>query len=162
VEPNQYVLLDDDAKTCRIIGDDEFNASYVEQNIKSYVLDGIETWPAVPNPDNHNVILTYTSGSTNSIALNSISLDPGPAPAQYYKTGGIIIPIDETGNALFDATNTPNLTYIRNQYWDMARRLVENNLFMAEMVATFASAVAGGGNQNASGLTDYTAPGAVD
>ncbi|MGH9562036.1 MAG: hypothetical protein ACRD3S_11340 [Terracidiphilus sp.] len=142
VEPNTYELLDDDAKQCSIIGDDELNAAYVDKHIASYRLDGIETWPQVPNPDNHNVIITYGSGSQATISIGSIGLDPGPAPDQYYKTGGIIYPIDQSGGSLFNATNTPNLAYIRNQYWDMARKQTETNVMFAEIVATFADAVA--------------------
>lgn len=146
VQPNTYELLDDDAKQCSIIGDDELNASYVDKNIASYRLDGIETWPQVPNPDNHNVIITYGSGIQATISIGSISLDPGAAPDQYYKTGGIIYPIDQSGGSLFNATNTPNLAYMRNQYWDMARKQTDTNVMFAEIVATFAGAVAGLGH----------------
>jgi hypothetical protein len=142
VEPNKYALLDDDAQQCSIIGDDELYASYVDRNIATYRLDAIENWPEVPNPDKHNVILSYNNGSQASIAIGSISLDSGPAPDQYYKTRGITYPIDKSGAALLDATNTPNLSFIRNQYWDMARKKVKTDLFFAEIVATFASDVA--------------------
>ena len=141
VQPNTYQLLDDDAKQCSIIGDDDLNAAYVDKNIASYRLDGIETWPQVPNPDNHNVIITYQNGIQATISIGSIGLDPGPAPDQYYKTGSIIYPIDQSGASLFNATNTPNLTYMRNQYWDMARKQTETNVMFAEIVATFSSAI---------------------
>jgi hypothetical protein len=146
VEPNKYVLLDDDAQQCSVIGDDELYASYVDRNINTYRLDGIESWPEVPNPDHHNVILKYEDGNEISISIGSISLDPGETPAQYWKTKGIIYPIDSSGAALLDATNTPNLSYIRNKYWDMAREKVKTDLFFAEIVATFASDVAGLGH----------------
>jgi hypothetical protein len=142
VEPNKYVLLDDDAQQCSVIGDDELYASYVDRNISTYRLDAIEGWPQVPNPDKHNVILNYDNGSQTSVAIGSISLDPGETPDQYYKTKGITYPIDKSGAALLDATNTPNLAYIRNKYWDMARKKVKTDLFFAEIVATFGSNVA--------------------
>lgn len=142
VEPNKYALLDDDAQQCSIIGDDELYASYIDRNIATYRLDAIETWPQVPNPDHHNVILKYQNGNQISVAIGSISLDPGATPDQYYKTKGITYPIDKSGAVLLDATNTPNLSYIRNQYWDMARDKVKTDLFIAEIVATFASDVA--------------------
>lgn len=141
VQPNQYSLVDDDAQVCSIIGDDELYASYVDRHIATYQLDGIESWPQVPNPDNHNVILTYANGNQTSISLGSISLDPGPTPDQYLKTGGIIYPIDSSGQSLLDATNTPNLTYIRNKYWDMARQKVTTDVFFAQIVAAFADDV---------------------
>jgi hypothetical protein len=142
VDPKKYVLLDDDAQQCSVIGDDELYASYVDRNISTYRLDAIESWPQVPNPDNHNVILNYENGSQATIAIRSISLDPGGTPDQYYKTKGVIYPIDSSGTALLDATNTPNLSYIRNKYWDMARQKVKTDLFFAEIVATFGRNVA--------------------
>src|SRR6267154_1756597 len=104
VEPNKYVLLDDDAKECSVIGDDELSASYVDRNIDHYQLDGIETWPQVPNPDNHNVILTYKNGIQTSVSIGSISLDNGSTPDQYFKSAGTVYPIDKSGAALLDAT----------------------------------------------------------
>lgn len=142
VEPNKYVLLDDDAQQCRTIGEDELYASYVDRSIATYQLDGIESWPQVPNPDKHNVILTYSNGNQISILIGTISLDRGGTPDQFFKTGGIIYPIDKSGGALLDATNTPNLSFIRNQYWDMARKQAETNVLFAKIVASFASAVA--------------------
>lgn len=153
VDPNTYQLLDDDAKQCSIIGDDDLNAAYVDRNIASYRLDGIETWPQVPNPDNHNVIITYQSGAQATVSIGSIGLDPGPAPDQYYKTGGIIYPIDQSGASLFNATTTPNLAYIRNQYWNMALKQSETNVMLAEIVATFASAISALGHTGES--TNY-------
>lgn len=151
VEPNKYVLLDDDAKQCSIIGDDDLNAAFVDRNIDTYKLDGIETWPQVPNPDKHNVILTYKDGHQTSVLIGSISLDNGPAPDQYYKSGGTIYPIDKSGASLLDATNTPNLSYIRNKYWDMARQKVQTDLMFAQIVATFASAVSALGHAGEAG-----------
>jgi hypothetical protein len=97
---------------------------------------------AMLDPDRHNVILTYSSGKQVSILVGSISLDSGPAPDHYFKTEGIIYPIDKNGAALLDNTNTPALSYIRNQYWAMAKKQAETNLMFAEMVASFAGAVA--------------------
>jgi hypothetical protein len=142
VDPNKHILLDDDAKQCSIIGDDELYASYVDRNIKTYKLDAEETWAEVTNPDKHNVILTYNNGSTNPVLVGSISLNDGPEPDQYYKSAGIIYPIDKSGAALLDATNTPNLAYIRNQYWEMAKKEKATNVMFAEIVASFASDVA--------------------
>jgi hypothetical protein len=142
-DPSQYVILDNDDNTCRVIEQAELFGSYVDGNIATYQLDGIETWPQVPNPDLHNVILDYQNGNKVTISVGSISLDPGPGPAHYLKSGGVIYPIDDSGAALLDATNTPNLSFIRNQYWDMARKQVETNLFYAEIVANFANDVSG-------------------
>jgi hypothetical protein len=151
VDRRTYVLLDDDAKQCSIIGDDELNASFVDRNIDTYKLDGIETWPQVPNPDKHNVILTYKDRHQTSVLIGSISLDNGPAPDQYYKSGGTIYPIDKSGASLLDATNTPNLSYIRNKYWDMARQKVQTDLMFAQIVATFAGAVSALGHAGEAG-----------
>jgi len=142
-DPSQYVILDNDEQSCRVIEQAELFGSYVDGNIATYKLDDIEVWPAVPNPDLHNVILSYKNGNQATISVGSISLDPGPGPDHYLKSGGVIYPIDDSGAALLDATNTPNLSYIRSHYWDMARKQVETNLFMAEVVATFASDISG-------------------
>lgn len=151
VEPNKYVLLDDDAKQCSIIGDDDLNAYLVDRNIDTYKLDGIESWPQVPNPDKHNVILTYKDGHQTSVLIGSISLDDGLPPDQYYKSGGTIYPIDKNGAAMLDATNTPNLTFIRNKYWEMARQKVKTDLMFAQIVASFASAISALGHAGEAG-----------
>jgi hypothetical protein len=146
VEPNTYILVDNDAQNCRVIQEDEFDASFVEKNIKTYQLDGIESWPAVPDPDKHNVILTYENGIEATLSVGSISLDAGGTPDQYAKSAGIIYPIDQSGGVLLDATNTPNLSYIRQHYWDLARQQTETNLMFAEMVNSFAKDVSALGN----------------
>ena len=146
VDPKTYILIDNDAQNCRVIQEDEFDASFVDQNIKTYKLDGIESWPQVPNPDKHNVILSYNSGTQATVLVGSISLDNGPQPDQYAKSSGVIYPIDQSGNLLFDATNTPNLSYIRQHYWDMVAQKTATDLLFAEIVASFASAVSGLGH----------------
>ena len=151
VDPNKYALLDDDAQTCRIIEDDEFDAGFIDKNIKTYKLDAIESWPQVPNPDIHNVVLTYDNGNQTTVLIGSISLDNGPQPDQYFKSQNIIYPIDKAGTALLDATNTPNLSYIRQHYWDMVRQKAAYDLLIAEIVATFASAVAASGHAGEAG-----------
>ncbi len=138
VEPNTYILIDNDAQNCGVIQEDEFTASFVDRNIKTYILDGGESWPEVPDPDKHNVILTYSSGTKATILVGSISLDDGPAPDQYAKSGGVIYPIDQSGALLLDATNTPGLSYIRQHYWDLAGQETASNLMFAEMVYFFA------------------------
>jgi hypothetical protein len=141
-DPHKYVLIDDDAKQCSLIDDDELDASYVDRHVDHYQLDGIETWPQVPNPDNHNVILSYKNGTQTSVSVGSISLDNGMVPDQYYKSQGVIYPIGQSGAVLLNATNTPNLSYIRQHYWDLAAKKTSNDVFMASIVATFAGDVA--------------------
>jgi hypothetical protein len=151
VDPRTYILIDNDAQNCRVIQEDEFDASFVDKNIKTYKLDGIESWPQVPNPDKHNVILAYDSGTQATVLVGSISLDNGPQPDQYAKSGGVIYPIDQSGNLLFDATNTPNLSYIRQHYWDMVAQKTATDLLFAEIVASFASAVSALGHAGEAG-----------
>jgi hypothetical protein len=42
VERHSYALLDDDDKMCRVISEDELEESYVDNNIDTFVLQGID------------------------------------------------------------------------------------------------------------------------
>ena len=45
----------------------------------------------------------------------------------------------------------PNLTFIRNKYWEMARQKVKTDLMFAQIVASFASAISALGHAGEAG-----------
>jgi hypothetical protein len=141
-ELNTYVLIDNDAKVCRVIKQDEFDASFVDNNIQTYQLQDVN-WLTL-DVDNHNVTLTYTSGAQAVLLLGSIDLNgSGTTAAQYGQSNGIIYPIDDGGAALLDATNTPNLVRIRTWYLNEAQRVNDQRIQMAEVVHAFSENIAG-------------------
>jgi hypothetical protein len=144
VEPSTYVLVDNDAKECRVIQEDEFTASYIDRDIQTFQLQDINVLTL--DVDNHNVTLTYGNGSQTSLMLGSISFSGGGMADQYAKSGGIIYPIDEGGMVLLDGTNTPNLVAIRTWYQNEAKRVNDQRLQVAEVVHAFADMIAESGH----------------
>lgn len=144
VEENKYVLVDNDAKECRVIGEDEFNASYVDDNIESFQLEDVN-WLTL-DVDNQFVTLTYSGGAQTALLLGSIDYGGGSKAEQYGKTNGVIYPIDQSGTLLLNSTNTPNLVNVRTWYYNQAKRINDQRLEIAEVVHAFASAISELGN----------------
>lgn len=96
--------------------------------------------------DQEYVTITYSNGAQTSLLLGSIDLDGGNIAEEYVKRNGIIYPIDQWGNALLDANNTPNLVAIRNWYLTEARRENDERLEIAEIVHAFAENIASFGS----------------
>jgi hypothetical protein len=144
LEPHTYALLDDDAQQCRVISEDELEASYVDNNIGTYQLQDV-SWLTL-DVDNQYVTITYSSGAQTSLLLGSIDLGRGPSADQYVKRNGIIYSIDGSGSVLLDADNTPNLVAIRNWYLAEAKRVNDERLQIAEIVHAFTEDIAGLGH----------------
>jgi hypothetical protein len=139
VDERTYVLVDDDAKECRVIAEDEFNASYVDNNIQTFQLQDLN-WLTL-DVDNQYVTITYSSGAQTAVLLGSIDYNAGRSAEQYGKTNGVIYPIDEAGTFLFNNSNTPNLVAIRTWYYNEAKRVNDERLEIAEVVHAFADAI---------------------
>lgn len=161
VESRSYILVDDDEKVCRVISEAEFDASYVDNDIRTFQLQDLN-WLTL-DVDNQYVTLTYGDGRQTAILLGSVSLDGAPQVAEFAKRNGIIYPIDETGALQFDATNTPNLLRIREWYLTEAKRVNDERLQIAEIVHAFSEAIGElghashlGGEMTSSVTTDAT------
>src|SRR5216684_6561333 len=144
VEEHKYSLVDDDAKVCRIITEDELNASYVDSNIRAFQLQDVNILTL--DVDNQFVTLTYDHSVQTSLLLGSIDYGRGVKAEQYGMTNGIIYPIDSGGQLLLNLTNTPNLVAIRTWYYNEAKRLNDQRLQMAEIVHDFTEAIGGLGH----------------
>lgn len=139
IENRTYVLVDDDEKVCRVIDQDELEASYVDNNIVTFKLRDVN-WLTL-DVDNQFVDITYADGSGTSLLLGSISYGGGVRTDQYGKTGGIIYPIDAAGNLQLNATNTPRLVGIRIWYYNEAKRVNDQRIEIAEVVHSFAEII---------------------
>jgi len=139
LEAHTYPLLDDDLKECRIITEDELEASYVDNNIDVFQLQEID-WLTL-DVDNQYVTITYDGGDQTSVLLGSIEYGGGGRVEQYAKRNNIIYPIDASGHLKFDATNTPQLVAIRTWYYNEAKRVNDEHLEIAEMVHAFSEAI---------------------
>lgn len=138
VQAPSYTLIDDDAKNCRVIGEDEFNASYVDNNIVKCFLKDFS--PFEETLDNEYLIVRYSNGTGISIQFGLIDSGPEVRAEEYVKTGGIIYPIDDTGAVQFNAVNTPTLVYSRQWVLDQWKKANDENLEMAELVNEFVKA----------------------
>ena len=144
IEANNYVLVDDDARNCRVIGEDELNASYVDNNISTFQIENINLLRL--NVDNQFVTITYANGVQISLLVGSFDWNEATRAEQYGKTGGVIYPIDAAGNFQFNRVNTPNLVAIRTWYFDEAKRVNDERIEIAEIAHTIGDAIAGLGH----------------
>jgi hypothetical protein len=131
VDPGSNVLIDDDARVCRVITDDERDAASIDRNIDTFQLQDINLLTL--DVDNHNVTITYTGGASITILLGSIDYAAPVRAAQYGQRNGLIFPIDADG--------TPNLVAIRTWYFNEAKRVNDQRLEIAETVHAFADAI---------------------
>lgn len=146
VEARTWPLTDDDASVCRTIDESELAAYYVDYNIAQIAPLQGDPWSKEASVvDNQDLRITYTDGRQFSIRLGLISLGSGPALAEFRKQGGIIFATDASGNGLFDATNTPQLAFIRNYFHEVLRQQSEQILEIATIVYLFSQAVAAAG-----------------
>lgn len=133
-----YYLLDDDAKNCRNIDDDEFKASYVDDNIvKCYLADYS---PFEETLDNESLVVQYAGGSSISVAFGLIDLDLKLPADAYLKSGGVIYPIDDTGALRLNGVTTPTLVYTREWVLRQWKNAGDQNVQMADLVDKFVKA----------------------
>ena len=143
-DPRSYVLVDNDAQTCRVISDADLRASYVDNNMDTFRLQDID-WLTL-DVDNQYVSIKYTTGAATALQLGSIDFGAPVRTDQYGQSDGIIYPIDSSGKLALNATNTPNLTAIRTWYEGEAKRVNDERLQIAEVVHSFAEIIGSLGN----------------
>ena len=139
VGPREFVLVDDDERVCRVISERELDASFVDSNIDTFKLDQVD-WLTL-EVDKEDVNITYSTGAKTALRLGSISLGGGKMATQYYKTKGVIYPIDDVGTLLLNGANTPNLVAVRTWYHTEARRVIDERIKIAEIVHVFGQAI---------------------
>ena len=139
VDPGSNVLIDDDAKVCRVITDDERDAASIDRNIDTFQLQDINLLTL--DVDNHNVTITYKNGASITLLLGSIEYAAPVRASQYGQRNGLIYPIDANGNPLLNATDTPNLVAIRTWYFNEAKRVNDERIEIAETVHAFTDAI---------------------
>jgi hypothetical protein len=137
VGPRENVLVDDDAKNCRVISDEEVDAWYVDNGINLFKLRAVDFLTL--NCDKETLDIWYAGMPRKAdMRLGSISLESGKRATQYRKSKGVIYPIDDRGNLLLNDTNTPNLAFIRRWYHKEAARVHAERVRIAEIVHEFA------------------------
>ncbi len=136
IETRTFMLLDDDAQECRVIQQDELEASYVDNNITTFQLNDYS--PADDTMlNNENVTFTYASGAQITIKLGLIDMNLALRAPQYVKRDGLIYPIDDSGNLMLNVVNTPNLYNIHKWYHDKAVEANNTDLKFAKIVYAF-------------------------
>lgn len=139
VSPREYVVIDHDEKVCRVVDEDEFNASYVDRNIDTFKLRGVN-WLTL-DVDRNIVDIDYDDGRRASFVLGAIDLSAPVRTDQYGKSGGVIYPIDDSGALRLNATDTPNLAAMRRWYLREAKRVNDERIKIAEVVHQFAQII---------------------
>jgi len=135
IESRTYLLCDGDANICRIIQEDEFAESYVDDNISTYQLDGIN--PLSLDVDAQQLILTYVSGAQTSILLGLIDWDTAIGADHYVKRDGLIYPVDDAVKLMLNVVNTPNLVAIRRKYYADKKAASDLDVEFATIVHQF-------------------------
>lgn len=139
VAAREYVVIDHDEKVCRVVDEDEFAASYVDRNIDTFTLRGVN-WLTL-DVDRNIVDIDYEDGRRASFVLGAIDLSAPVRAEQYGKSGGVIYPIDGSGALRLNATDTPNLAAMRRWYLAEAKRVNDERIEIAEVVHTFAQII---------------------
>jgi|ERR1700730_6786526 len=154
VETPKYSLLDDDAKVCKVIEEDEFKASYVDNNIQRCYLK--DYTPFEETLDNEYLVVKYYNGADTEILFGLVDSGvPQVRAEQYAKSNGIIYPIDDSGALQLNRVNTPTLAYARQWFLDEWKKATDQNLEMADLVDKFVKA----GFDPVSGLEGVKSPG---
>ena len=148
-EARSYALVDNDAKVCRVVSEDELQAAYVDNNIDTFQLQDVN-WLTL-DVDNQYVSLNYANGANTTLLLGSIDYGAPVRTEQYGQSNGIIYPIDSDGNLQLNATNTPNLAAMRVWYYNEAKRINDQRLQIAEIVHSFAACIGGLGHAASGG-----------
>jgi hypothetical protein len=99
-QASTYTLIDNDAKTCRNISEDEFKASYVDDNIGTFNL--ADSSPFEETLDNELMNINYFDNTQTTIRFGLIDIDSALKAEQYAKSNGIIYPIDAAGALQLD------------------------------------------------------------
>lgn len=139
VSPREYVVVDHDDRVCRVVDEIEFDATYVDRNIDTFRLRGVN-WLTL-DVDKNVVDIDYEDGRRASIVLGTIDLSAPLRTQQYGKSGGVIYPIDESGAMRLNATDTPNLAAMRRWYHREAKRVNDERIEVAEVVHAFAQII---------------------
>src|ERR1700733_8130255 len=80
-DPRSYVLVDNDAQTCRVISDADLRASYVDNNMDTFRLQDID-WLTL-DVDNQYVSIKNTTGAATALQLRSIHFGAPGRTDQY-------------------------------------------------------------------------------
>ena len=139
VSSREYVVIDHDDRVCRVVDEDEFNAAYVDRNIDTFKLRGVN-WLTL-DVDKNVVDIDYDDGRRASFVLGAIDLSAPVRADQYGKRGGVIYPIDDSGALRLSATDTPNLAAMRRWYLNEAKRVNDERIRIAEVVHQFAQII---------------------
>jgi hypothetical protein len=132
-------LVDDDAGESREVRLSEIRKS------QQYVDNGIETIQARPDVwtlQVEEMELIYGNGQRLMVLLNQINHDAGQRAAEYVRRGGLIWPLGPSGSATFDIENTPNVVASADWIYEEIGRRHAERVEMAELIVTFASAIA--------------------
>ena len=145
-------LIDHDSQECRIVTIGELRESYVDSNIVRIGSLRPDPWTLDPAQlDQQELEIEYSDGRSFSLPLGRISMEPGRRTTTYMKVDGISFAVDDTGNILFDRTNTPVLSVTRQDFHEQLRGMAEVRLEIATITFIFSQIIAG--NSQLDGLT---------
>lgn len=111
-----------------------------------YVDNGILSLTAQPTVTTLTVKwmrLAYSGGRKLGIPMERVTFGSLGRATSYERQKGFIVPLDADGEIRFDRNNTPNVVICAQWVRDELLRRSQQRVEIAELVATFAAAVAG-------------------
>jgi hypothetical protein len=118
------------------------------QQSAHYADNGIQSLSALPgdiaNLTVRKMTLMYTGGRKLDVAMETVKLKGANARATaFQRQQGFVVPLDGEGEIAFDRNNTPNVIVCAQWINDEIARRKQTRQEIAEIVSTFAGAVAG-------------------
>lgn len=137
-----FSLIDHDNRECRGVTEDEIRPFYVDNEIDSIGPLRPDPWTlSADEIDKQELRITYADGRELGYRLGDISKEGGSPTTLFSQVEGIVFPIDESGNFLMDATNTPLLSAIRRDFHAQLAQMMEERLEVAFITAAFAQII---------------------
>jgi len=113
--------------------------NYVDNGIASLKVRIIDPYSLKVGP----MQISYSDGRTTSVPLKSVLDGARPQATRFVYKHGFINPVDEAWKDAFDNNNTPNIVLCSQWVRQQLLRISQDRLQIAEIVAAFASIVAG-------------------
>jgi hypothetical protein len=109
-----------------------------------------------------NVKIPYTFtfthagvGDSINIRISDVNVTGQSRATVYVKLNDFILPLSDTGSYAFDLTNTPHIAGYVKDTWDLARKVVGDDIEWARMCVAFSACIAGlGGTMSTSSFGD--------
>jgi len=133
---DRFTLDDDDAGNCRLVTEDEIRGEYLDNPTQASPVQ--PEWLTL-EIDNQPITFTYANGAQYTTPLGSIDWTAHIGADRFRKVGGIVYPVDASGNVMLNRATTPRLVNVREYLHEQIQQRSEERVEMAWLVNAFAS-----------------------